>query len=284
MLAKKLLLIIFLIEFSCVMGFSAVDDPDIDAIEAELTKKKDESKSESAGAKEANAQQGAEVEKTSEEEAVPDQLEFKDLSKLVPFSEISVIQKKFLPKKFRFQFHLGMERLSNNPFYDSAGVASRLAFYFSESIGIEASAMTLSRKPKYVTEDLKETHEVLTTSIVSAKSYYGLDLVLIPFYGKITWLNERIIPYDFYISFGGGTTELNDIKEAAPTMHVAFGQIYALTKNIVIRWDLTGNSYQANVPEVSNTGGSSTNKHIQKFNDIFVGGGISFLFPGAGYR
>jgi outer membrane beta-barrel protein len=302
MLAKKILLILMVIDFSCVVGFGADEDPDIEAIEAEFTKKKEELKPESGVAKDkadhkdnsSFKESGTFIDaapvkdsagaKEAEEQVQEEQLRFTDLSKLVPFSEVSVIQKKFMPKTNRFQFHIGASHLSNNPFYDTIGLTGRLAFYFSESIGIEATAMALNRAPKYVTEDLKDVQGVVTSSIVSANSYYGLDLVLVPFYGKITWLDERIIPYDFYLSLGGGSTGINDVKGSSSTIHVAIGQIYALTKNFVVRWDLSGNSYQAEVPEVTNSGDSTSKKHVQNFRDVFLGGGISFLFPGAGYR
>jgi outer membrane beta-barrel protein len=184
----------------------------------------------------------------------------------------------------RFQFHIGVNHLSNNPFYDMTGLTGRLAFYFTETIGIEATLLALNHSPKYVTEDLKDVHGILASSIVSANKYYGLDLMLIPFYGKITWLDKRIIPFDFYLSLGLGKTGLTDMKEEASTFHVAVGQIYALTKNFVVRWDLSGNMYRANVPEVTATGSPTGVKHAQDFRDVFLGGGVSFLFPGAGYR
>jgi outer membrane beta-barrel protein len=289
MLTNKFFLVLITISFSCVMGFGADDDPDIEAIEAEFTKKKEEQKAESNGKKDTGTVvEGiggteAGVLKEAEESPREEPVQFSDLSKMIPFSEISVIQKKFLPKTNRFQLHIGGNYLSNNPFYDTIGLVGRLAFNFTESIGLEASAMALNRAPKYVTEDLKDIHAVLTSSIVSANSYYGLDLVLIPFYGKITWFDEKIIPYDFYLSLGGGVTGLTDIKDPASTIHIGVGQIYALTKNFVARWDLSANSYQAEVPEVTSAG-TTGKKHSQDFRDVFLGGGISFLFPGAGYR
>jgi outer membrane beta-barrel protein len=302
MLAKRIFIIFLLLDLSCVFSKAADEDPDIDAIEAEFTKKKEEQKAEvgsgkkSKSGKDVSSQDSKEIpdlgetkasdtkDFDQETEAETEKIKFSDLSHFAPFSEVSVIQKKFLPKTTRFQFHLGSSYLTNNPFYDTLALSTKLAFYFSDSIGLEINGMFMNRAPKYVTEDLKDIHAVLTNSLVSAKSYVGLDLVLVPFYGKITWLDNRIIPYDFYLSLGGGSTTLTDVKDSASTLHVAVGQIYALTKSFVVRWDLSVNSYKAEVPEVTNTGSATNTVKSQDFRDVFLGGGISFFFPGADYR
>lgn len=300
MLAKNFFIIILLIDLSCVFSKAADEDPDIEAIEAEFTKKKDEAKTEDSGGKSSNSTKDANVQDSKEitevgeskdtegkdfdQKSEQEKIKFSDLSKFAPFSEISVIQKKFLPKTTRFQFHLGSSYLTNNPFYDTLALSTKLAFYFTESIGLELNGMFMNRADKYVTEDLKDIHGVLTSSLVSANSFVGLDLVLVPFYGKITWLDNRIIPYDFYLSLGGGSTTLTDIKDPASTLHAAVGQIYALTKSFVVRWDLSVTSYKAEVPEVSSTGSPTNKLKTQDFRDVFLGGGISFFFPGADYR
>jgi outer membrane beta-barrel protein len=283
MLTKKFFLTLILISFTGVIGFCADEEPDIEAIEAEFTKKKEDVKVEVGSKKDVLERSETDSFKEPESDYPDTKLQFSDLSKMIPFSDVSVIQKKFLPKVNRFQFHIGGTYLSNNPFYDTVGLVGRLAFNFTDSIGLELNGMVFNGSPKYITEDLKDVHGILASSIVSATSYYGLDLMLIPFYGKITWLDERIIPYDFFLNLGIGLTNLTDIEDPASTFHVAIGQIYALTKNFVVRWDLSGNIYQAEVPEVTITG-TSSDKHVQNFKDVLLGGGISILFPEAGYR
>ena len=57
--------------------------------------------------------------------------ELKDLNQLVPFSEISVIQRKFMPKSERLQVYLGAGLTTNTPWFTNYGAKLNLAYNFT---------------------------------------------------------------------------------------------------------------------------------------------------------
>lgn len=199
-----------------------------------------------------------------------------DLVQLAPFSDVAVIQRRYLPKTGRFEFFIGPAAVLNDPFFNNFGVSGRAAYYFRERYGIEFVGMYLTTAERQVTTDLREKRGVTTKSLVTPKSYMGLDFKWTPIYGKMTWLNRRITPFDLYFSLGGGMTATNQ-DSSEPTVHFGTGQVFALSKSMAFRWDFTWNFYQAK-SSVSTSASAST------YNNLFITLGMSFFFPEATYR
>lgn len=199
--------------------------------------------------------------------------DFNSLGKLAPFSEVSVIQKRFLPKTGRFQFYLGPTLITNDPFFNTYGGEFKASYFLTETWGVELNYFALTTSEKDSTKELKSINGVQTVNLVYPKSYMGLDLVYVPIYGKMTWFNRHIVPFDLYFSGGYGTTN-TQAGENAGTVHLAAGQIFAVTKGFAIRWDFSWNFYNA-----TGIDGSKGN-----FNNLFLTVGASFFFPEATYR
>lgn len=253
----------------------ASDDLDLDAIEAEMSRRGEE-----------QAEKATPVPaETSSSDA--SNMTFQDLTKLSDFSDITVIQKKFMPKTNRFQIYGGMDFLTNNPFFDSYGFNGRFAFYFSELFGIELSYWRHTVASRTITADLESKHRITAKTMLSSLGSMGISIVYVPFYGKMTFLDRMIIPYDFYFSVGGGTTETSYVDKAAPSLFIGTGEIFSLTKSFAWRWDFSSISYSARVPDVDvdSTSGSVTDSgKKQSMNDLYLGIGLTILFPGASYR
>ena len=114
-------------------------------------------------------------------------------------------------------------------------------------------------------------------------NYLGLDAVWTPIYGKMSLFNRRIVPFDMYFSLGAGQTGLTNAKvSSATSFHVGTGQIFAMSKGIGLRWDLSWNFYNA-TPQPS-TGVTSTPPGESQFNNLLLTIGASFFFPEAKYR
>lgn len=62
------------------------------------------------------------------------------------------------------------------------------------------------------------------------------------------------------------------------TIHLGTSQVFAWTKSMAFRWDIMWNMYQGTA---ENNDGS---KEKLTQNDLFLGLGMSFYFPEAGYR
>ncbi|MGZ3775922.1 MAG: outer membrane beta-barrel domain-containing protein [Pseudobdellovibrionaceae bacterium] len=199
--------------------------------------------------------------------------DFSGLGKLAPFGDVSVIQKRFLPKTGRFQLFGGGTVLTNNPFFNTAGFVVKAGYFATETWGVEFNYFGLSTSERTTTQELRDIQGVSTENLVYPKSFLGADIMYTPIYGKMAWFNEKIIPFDLYFGLGYGMTN-TQAGENAGTIHLATGQIFALSKSIALRWDFSWNFFNAKGID------GATNS----FNNLFLTVGMSWFFPEASYR
>lgn len=200
-----------------------------------------------------------------------------DLARLQAFEDIAVIQKRYLPKTKRFEISgLGFTNI-NNPFFNNLGFGVKGAYYFSEKWGIEGIGNWFGVAARQVTEDLERKANVTAANTVTARSFLGAAVKWSPIYGKISLLNESIVPFDLSFSAGGGLTKTEEAS-GEPTIHLGTSQNFAISKSWSFRWDILWNFYQANAVD------SAGNKVKIAQNDLFIGLGISLYIPEATYR
>lgn len=236
--------------------FDASSSVDVDQIEAEIARppqRKTEPALDNAG-----------------DEKIQD---LSGLSRLAPFSEVSVIQRRFLPKTGRFQFFAGLTNIVNDPWYMGLGADLRGGYHLTEAWGLELQGSFISSSERQAIKDLDSENNVKTSSVISFKGYTGGAITWTPIYGKMGYFNRRIIPFDMYFSVGAGNTKI-DNGSGGSTIHFGTGQIYALAKGMGFRWDFSWNAVKAKP-----TGASE-----QNFNNMLLSLGVSFFFPEAGYR
>lgn len=202
----------------------------------------------------------------------PKENNFSDLANLVPFSEVSVLQKRFLPKTGRAQIFGGLSLTTNDPFYNTIGATLKGSYFLSEMWGLELQYYTLSSSEAKATKELYSVQNIGTDSLSYTKEYLGVNLLWVPIYGKMTWFNQKIIPFDFYFGVGVGQTRTH-LKSGIETFQLTAGQIFALNKKMALRWDFSWNFFSA---KAINEEGS--------INNLFFSAGVSFFFPEAKYR
>jgi outer membrane beta-barrel protein len=189
-----------------------------------------------------------------------------DLGKLEPFGDIAVIQRRFLPKTGRFEVFGGPTVILNDAYFRSVGLNGRFAYYLSERYGVElvGSYLTVGEWP--IIDEIRRIG-ITTSSFVTSESHYGVNFKWVPVYGKMTWLNSKITPFDLYFSAGLGMTGTNQEKSEV-TLHLGSGQTFARTKSMAFRWDFSVHSVFAN----------------EMFHNLFLTLGVSHFFPEATYR
>lgn len=196
-----------------------------------------------------------------------------DLSQLSPFRDIAVLQRRFLPKTGRVELFLAPSMVMNDAFFLNFGGNVRLGYYFRERYGIEFLGYGLMNTERTVTKDLGKLG-VRTQALVTTKNYMGVSFKWSPIYGKSAFLNRLIVPFDFYFSLGGGISGTN-IGDNQGTVHIGTGQIFAITQGMAFRWDFSWNFFQADFGD--GEGGTQA-------DNVFLSLGVSFFFPGVGYR
>lgn len=199
--------------------------------------------------------------------------EFKDLGRLAPFREISVIQKRFLPKTGRFQFFAGASLVTNQPWFLQGGLNLRLGYNFLETLGIELSHSAMGNSERQVTKEAYEEHGIKADVIAYAKSFSGVLLQWSPIYGKMSWFNSRIIPFDLYFNLGGGPVAVSGGSNTTG-LQAGTGQVFAISKAMAFRWDFSLLTYEIN---------SNLEKNTRR-NDLLITAGISVFWPEASYR
>lgn len=201
-----------------------------------------------------------------------------DLATLAPFDDVAIIQRRFLPKTGRFELSATLFSNLNNPFFNSMGAGARVAYYIREQYAIEGLFTFATTSSRQVTDDIEKNNGISTDNVITSKGYMGAALKWNPIYGKITWLNKAIVPFDLNFSVGGGMTQTTE-GESVPTLHLGSSQVFALSKGMAFRWDVIWNMYSATA-----TSDDGRTKEKLSQNDLFLGFGMSFYFPEAGYR
>ena len=204
-----------------------------------------------------------------------------DLNQLSPFSDVSVIQKKYLPKTGRFQLFTAAGLTTNSPWFLNLGARVNLGYNFTESFGLEATGLFLTNSALDAAKDIKNNNNLQPDKFVVTKGYLGLDLVWSPIYGKITDHDNKIIPFDMYFSGGAGLSNTTAQEKNVTTFHLGTGQIFALSKSMAFRWDYSWHFFQATpVQDAASTNAPSKGS----YNDLILTAGVSFFFPEASYR
>lgn len=216
--------------------------------------------------------------RSSTETAPKEVTTLSDLATLAPFDDVAVIQPRFLPKTGRFELSGTLFSNLNNPFFNSFGAGLRAAYYIREQYAIEGLFTFATTSSRQVTDDLEAKRGISTDNVITSKGYMGAALKWNPIYGKITWLNKSIVPFDLNFSLGGGMTQTTD-GENAPTLHFGTSQVFALSKGMAFRWDLIWNMFSATA-----TSDDGRTKEKLSQNDLFLGFGMSFYFPEAATR
>ena len=197
---------------------------------------------------------------------------FSELGQIAPFAEVSVIQKRFMPKTERFEFFGGLSLTTNDPFYDTTGLTLRGTYFLTEQWGIELSYLTLSSSEAKATKELLDVQRISTDSLSYTKQYLGASVIYVPIYGKMSLDNKKIIPFDFYFGLGAGQTK-TQAKEGISTISFSTGQVFSMTKSFALSWDFTWNFFSAKA--ISEDG---------SINNLILSLGASYFIPEAKYR
>lgn len=280
----KHLIFVLLLCFSSMSYAQDKDDTKIDEIEGLF--QEDESEGDRR-----ESQKEAQATAKEKEDDKPEEIE--DLKRLETFDDIAVIQKRFLPKTGRFEFYIAGGTNLNDAFFVGNGVSARLGYHFREKWAIEALYTYIQNDNRDVTNELLE-RGVNTEGSVSTDGYYGIDLKWTPIYGKYAYFNEKIIPFDLYFSLGFGQTDPRIAAssggatvasvESGYTVKLGTGQIFAITKWMAFRWDISLHMIDAETTVRNANTNVIVSQDSGLNNNLFLNIGLSFFFPEAKYR
>ena len=202
------------------------------------------------------------------------------LNRLSDFEDIVVIQRRFLQKTGRFELSLSSPLFFSSEFFFKLGLGTNVSFYFLEKHGFELKGFYLFPVNRKVSRDMfKELRIDTDVKGLSTIGFAGLLYKWTPIYGKMAWINKKIVPFDFSLFLGGGMSQLqrcrgiikNCERWAEPTLALGFGQSYALSRNLALRVDMGfhyyGGLFSTNIP---------SGEH---YWDTYMNLGVNFYFP-----
>lgn len=205
-----------------------------------------------------------------------------ELTHLIEYGDIAVIQRKGLPKTGRFEIHGGLTSVLNDAFFESFGFGARLNYSFVEQWALEFNYMSVSPSARGFTSSLESDRGILASSRVVPLSFVGASIRYTPFYGKLTFLDDTIIPFDLYFSLGGVRVGTNQNSEETGA-HLGIGQIFSLNKDFAFRWDFSYYYYAASF-SIVNRIEDTVQSGRGNFGNLYLSLGFSYFFPEAPYR
>ncbi len=219
-----------------------------------------------------------------------------DLRQLVLFKDIVVIQRRFLPKVSRFEFHPSIRWIINDPFHYHFMGFGKIGYHFSEPLGIELFGGIVFGPNRKVTNDLQRIN-IQVSSVVFPKWLYGAAIKWSPLYGKFGGVGNTILPFDMYFSLGGGLSHLETTVKLegdevfacnanAITVNIEAGQLIPFSKSSALRWSvgwfLHPKIFEWECERGISLGSDQAPRGFVQ--DIYLSLGWSFFFPGAKYR
>ncbi len=207
-----------------------------------------------------------------------------DLVHLSPFSDVAVIQRRFMPKTGRVSFSLASTFTLSSEFFLNPGLGGHLSYNFLEKHGVELIGYYAFTFNRGVTSDLEKVEAYVSEESPIAKSFFGLTYKWMPIYGKIAFYDESILAFDTYFILGGGMSQITSATGSGragpsttkvvwePSGVIGIGQIFAITRDLGFRWDLR---WQATI---------RTQEDSSLLSDVLFAIGFSYYYPSAGLR
>ena len=162
-----------------------------------------------------------------------------DLVYLTPFSDISVIQRRFMPKTGRLSISTSAVFILSSEFFLNTGLEMHLSYHFLEKHSMELLAYYTIGYKRQAFQDLKNigVDVKLGANVSVPEVFAGITYKWMPIYGKIAFFNRKILAFDTFFSFGAGLSRmLSRVWE--PTGLLGVGQVFAVTRDFGLRWDL----------------------------------------------
>ena len=203
-----------------------------------------------------------------------------DLVYLSPFSDISVIQRRFMPKTGRVSASLSSVWTLSSEFFLHTGAEGHLTYHFLEKHAIELSGYYVFTFSRGVTSSLTKEIGVNVSELQPLiGSFFGLTYKWMPVYGKITFYNKRILAFDTFFNLGLGISGVNRKASSGtqsqmvwgPTGLIGLGQVFAISRDLGLRWDLRWHlTYELESQDI--------------LDNILFSIGLSYYYPSAGLR
>jgi outer membrane beta-barrel protein len=180
-----------------------------------------------------------------------------NFSWLDPDKKVSVLQNRKYTKANRVLLGVNFGFADTNAYLKSYAIDPRLAYYFSESWGIEVFYSIFSNKKNASYEALESTGSSARPDVIEPKNQMGVLLHWAPWYAKINVFNT-VLYFDWYFTGGVGTMSAEMIPGAASAtagiaggtksmtaFYLGTGHLFHVSEHFDIRLDYRSAFYKA---------------------------------------
>lgn len=197
--------------------------------------------------------------------------------------EIRVIRPRYFIKKNSFELGLQTGIVANQTFVNTYLGIFLLGFHFNEVFGLEllgATAFTQNKQDKTV---LSRDFGINSQNAPVA-SFYGLNFMWTPMYGKYQVSTGRVVYFDTFFSLGSGLVGISEKYEQCtgsshrearivsyPYAEIGMGQRFFFTKRDSIRWDLKSPWFNADSADDSCDPNAESVKYLNQNINIQLG-------------
>lgn len=183
-------------------------------------------------------------------------------------SNLGIVQKNFLTKTGRIEVYGGLSLVPTEVFYRTFGGQLNVGYHFNEAWAINGLGYFFTSAARGEIDDLKKINEVNVESLIYLKSYYALSVYWNTIYGKMTYFNQNITPFEIFFTGGFGRVRTQSASENFG-VHVGLGNTFYLSRNSGVRVDLNWVFYQS----------KDINNKNQNANSILLSIGYSGFYP-----
>jgi len=144
------------------------------------------------------------------------------------------VQRKVFIKKNRVELFPSFGLNLNDAFFRSYLVDGSLAYHVTDAFSIEArGGGVVARSESNVIRFVRRETGSLLEDPPELNWHGELDVLVSPFYGKISVFGEGILHFDTYVALGGGVFRTDDTTAGAA--NVGIGQRFFLTEWLTAR-------------------------------------------------
>lgn len=218
--------------------------------------------------------------------ANPDKIDVTDIESKYWASkdtDFSVVQNRLFPKVNRFSLSASAGPLVSNSNSDGIYTSLDASYYFSERWGIAATYAMADLDDNKSVKSLQESYGARPDHNRMTQ-YYGVSALWVPIYAKASFLNTKIVYFDFAISPGIGLQEyeqqldLGAKKKSAVALSIDFTQQLFFSNHFALRADYRHRFYGQKVNRWKNVGGVNRELRDETQHDQILTFGATFFF------
>ena len=196
-------------------------------------------------------------------------------------TDFSVVQNRTYAKEKRFSVSLQYGPQVNDPNESGNTLGLAANYFFNERWGVELAYMDAQMKTSDSIRDLASFGGGVQPDHARFESYKGIGLNWVPIYAKMSFLNNRIIYFDFAVTPHVGLLDYEQTRingggkmKSAVSYGVDLTQYYFFSNNFAFRADFKNKWYKEEVAKF--TTGEQLRKRDTHITTILLG--ATFFF------